>query len=152
MLSITNIARIQLLANTFKKTSMSHFDDAKHLIEHCKPTLEKIKKYYSESLHDKTIKPTMLIEIKNFMENLRSALDFSANGLYDKYGDKTKKADKIYFPYAWTGLDKAGFNSKKIIEQKIPGLSTNRPDIATQIEGINHFHMRIILGFPGLWI
>ncbi len=32
----------------------------------------------------------LLIEIKNFMENLRSALDYSAHGLFDKYGDKKK--------------------------------------------------------------
>jgi hypothetical protein len=118
---------------------MSYFDDAKHLIDHCKPTLEKIQTAYNDSLHEKTIKPTLLIEIKNFMENLRSALDFTAHGVYDKYGDKAKNSGKIYFPYAWTGLDKAGFISKKIIDSKIPGLPTNRADIATRIESYQHF-------------
>ena len=118
---------------------MSQFDDAKYLVEYCKTTFEKIKNEYDASLHEKTIKAPLLIEIKNFMENLRSALDFTAHGLYEKYGDKTKKADKIYFPYAWTGLSQAEFNSKKIIEQKIPGLTTNRPDIAIKIETYQHF-------------
>ncbi len=118
---------------------MNYFDNATELVNHSKQTLEKIKSAYNDSLHDKTIKASLLIEIKNFMENLRSALDYSAHGLYDKYGDKTKKADKIYFPYAWTGLDKANFTAKKIIDQKIPGLTNNRADIATKIETYQHF-------------
>lgn len=118
---------------------MSYFDDAKELVIHGKQTLDKIKSAYEESLHEQTIKKSLLIEIKNFMENLRSALDYSAHGLYDKYGDKARKTDKIYFPYAWTGLDKANFVVTKIIEQKIPGLTANRPDIATKIENYQYF-------------
>ncbi|HEX8514564.1 MAG TPA: hypothetical protein VF868_00085 [Bacteroidia bacterium] len=118
---------------------MSYFDDANELVLHGKQTLDKIKSAYEESLNEQTIKKSLLIEIKNFMENLRSALDYSAHGLYDKYGDKTKKADKIYFPYAWTGLDNATFNAKKVIEQKIPGLTVNRPDIGAKIESYQHF-------------
>jgi hypothetical protein len=118
---------------------MNYFDNSKHLIGHCKLTLDKIKAAYNESLHDKIIKSSLLIEIKNFMENLRSALDYTAHGLYDRYGDKAKNTDKIYFPYAWVGLDKRSFQAKKIIEQKIPGLTINRPDIAILIENYQYF-------------
>lgn len=117
---------------------MSYFDDAKELISHSEEAFKKIKKSYDESLHDKEIKKTLLIEIKNMMENLRSALDFTAHGLYDKYGDKARKADKIYFPYAWEGLDQLGFASKKVVDNKIPGLATNKADIVTRIESYQH--------------
>ncbi len=91
---------------------MGQFDDAKHLIDYCKGTLEKIKIAYNESLNEKTIKPALLIEIKNFMENLRSALDYTAHGLYDKYGDHTRTGFEIYFPYAWQTLDATEFTKK----------------------------------------
>jgi hypothetical protein len=64
---------------------MGKFDDATDLIDHCKKTLEKIRKEYDDSLHEKSLKASLLIEIKNFMENLRSALDFTAHGLFEKY-------------------------------------------------------------------
>lgn len=118
---------------------MSYFDDSAELIAHCKQTFIKIKRCYNDSLQDKTIKISLLIEIKNFMENLRSALDYSAHGLYDKYGDKSKNAKKIYFPYAWNELDEKSFKTQKIVEQKIPGLSKFRPDIVAKIESYQHF-------------
>lgn len=118
---------------------MNYFNDAKELIEHSKQEFEKIKKTYEESLHVKQIKPTLLIEIKNFMENLRSALDFIAHGLFDKYGDQSRTNPKIYFPYAWQGLNQADFNARTIVDSKIPGLSASRPDIANKIEGYQYF-------------
>lgn len=118
---------------------MDYFDDARELVKHSEESLEKILKSYDESLHEMTIKKTLLIEIKNLMENLRSALDFTAHGLFDLYGDTSRASDKIYFPYASETLDSTGFTSKRIIDNKIPGLATNRPDIASKIESYQHF-------------
>lgn len=117
---------------------MDYFRNAMELINHATDSFSKIKRAYGDSLHDKTIKPTLLIEIKNFMENLRSALDYSAHGLFDKYGNKTE-TQNIYFPYAWDGLSGNDFKTKKIIDNKIPGISNNRPDIAKAIEGYQAF-------------
>lgn len=117
---------------------MDYFQSAKELIDYANESYSKIKKSYNDSLHDKKIKPTLLIEIKNFMENLRSALDYCAHGLFDKYGDKNKKQN-IYFPYAWPGLSGSDFKTKKIIDNKIPGLSCSRPDIVATIEGYQAF-------------
>jgi hypothetical protein len=117
---------------------MGHFEDAVELLSHATSRFDQIKKAYSDSLHEKTIKQTLLIEIKNFMENLRSALDYSAQGLFDKYGDKSTTTN-IYFPYAWAGLSAVDFKAKKIIGRKIPGLSNNRPDIVKVIEGYQAF-------------
>ena len=117
---------------------MNYFQNAKELINYANDSYKKILEGYKDSLHEKTIKSSLLIEIKNFMENLRSALDYSAHGLFKKYGDKTKSQD-IYFPYAWNGLSRSEFKSRNIIENKIPGLSKSRPDIVSVIERYQAF-------------
>ncbi len=117
---------------------MGYIEDAKELVKECASSLAAIKKEYDESLHEKNIHPKLLIKIKNFMENLRSALDFTAHDLFNKYGDGSS-TNNLYFPYAWEGLDLAGFRGKKRVEKCIPGLSRNRPDIAAMIENYQHF-------------
>ena len=79
---------------------MAYFDDAKELVSHAKKALPKLEQDYRSSLDDKVVKPTLLIDIKNIMENLRSALDFSAHGLFAKFGSSTRANPNIYFPYA----------------------------------------------------
>ncbi|MFV0234031.1 hypothetical protein OBK30_13355 [Empedobacter falsenii] len=118
---------------------MAYKEDALELIAESKNILTEIKIAYEESLHDQQIKPKLLIKIKNFMENLRSALDFTAHHLYETYGNPSSGNPNIYFPYAWTGLDLNGFRTKNLIQNKIPGLIQNRPDIAADIESYQHF-------------
>lgn len=119
---------------------MSQFDEAQELIEHAKGKMVAIKQTYEESLNQKSIKPVLLIEIKNFMENLRSALDFVARGLYSKYGSSGKADPNIYFPYANKNQSLASFRKSKRIEQCILGLTTSRPDIAAVIEDMQHWN------------
>ena len=118
---------------------MGYKEDALELINESKETLAEIKSAYEDSLHDQEVKPKLLIKIKNFMENLRSALDFIAHDLFDKYGTTSGNAPNIYFPYAWDGLDLNGFRTKNRIEKCIPGLIANRSDIASKIEDYQHF-------------
>ena len=118
---------------------MSYFDDARVLLDHAREDLTKIHKEYEASLSQKAIKPTLLVEIKNLMENLRSALDFSAHGLFDKYGSSTKKNPRIYFPYATADQDLSAFRRANRIDVCIPGLAATRPDIVTLIEDLQHF-------------
>jgi hypothetical protein len=118
---------------------MAHFDDAKHLVYHAKNALPKLEQEYQSALHEKTIKPTLLIDIKNIMENLRSALDFSAHGLFTKYGSSPKADPNIYFPYAGLGQSQAAFQASKRIETSIPGITIARPDIVVRLESYQHF-------------
>jgi len=118
---------------------MSYFDDAKKLVKHAENQFGEIKKVYEQSIHEKSIKPELLIEIKNLMENLRSALDFAAHGLFNKYGDQTKSKSKIYFPHATENQSKSDFQNQNRIEKCIPGLSVSRPDIVTKIESYQYF-------------
>jgi len=119
---------------------MGYKEDAIELINESKNILTEIKVAYEQSLHDQEIKPKLLIKIKNFMENLRSALDFTAHHLFDNYGTISCSSNpNIYFPYAWNDLDLNGFRTKNIIQNKIPGLIANRPDIVADIESYQHF-------------
>lgn len=117
---------------------MAYKNDAIELINESKSILAEIRSAYEQSLNDQEIKPKLLIKIKNLMENLRSALDFTAQYLFNRYG-KSNGSPRIYFPYARLELDLKGFRKKNIIQNKIPGLISNRPDIATKIESFQHF-------------
>lgn len=118
---------------------MSAFDDAERLLEHASDEIPKIQAAYESSLHDKKVKSALLVEIKNFLENLRSALDFSARGLFERYGCATKSKLNVYFPYALGKEDRAAFVADKRVEKKIPGLSASRPDIVLLLTEMQHF-------------
>src|SRR5438128_1534615 len=118
---------------------MSHFDDAKNLVAHAKSKLPELEKAYQESLAEHTVKPALLIDIKNITENLRSALDYAAHGLFTKYGTSSKANPKIYFPYATLSQNQSAFKASNRIDICIPGLSTKRPDIVAQLESYQHY-------------
>jgi len=63
---------------------MNHFEEARDLVKHAEGALQTLRAAYQASLNERLVRPELKINIKNLMENLRSALDFSAHGLYDK--------------------------------------------------------------------
>jgi hypothetical protein len=111
---------------------MAYFDDANELVSHAKNALPRLEQDYQASLDEMTVKPVLLIDIKNIMENLRSALDFSAHGLFNKYGASTKANPKVYFPYAVLGQNQAAFQAANRIENCIQGITAARPDIVAR--------------------
>ena len=78
---------------------MSAFDDANDLIRHAESAFADIRPAYDASLHAKAVTGTLRVQNKNFVENLRSAVDFAARGLFHLYGTSPKANPKIYFPY-----------------------------------------------------
>jgi hypothetical protein len=119
--------------------STNRLDDAKQLVQYAREHLPQIEEAYNASLSEKEIKPKLLIEIKNLMENLRSALDFTARGLFLKYGSSKASDPRIYFPYASLTQSEDQFRKSGRIDACIPGLTANRPDIVTRIESYQHF-------------
>ena len=111
---------------------MAEIDDAKALLAHVKQTLAKLRKEYEASLQAKEIKPDLLVDIKNVMENLRSALDYTARHLFDRYGTSSKAKPKIYFPYVQPSQTAGDFGKR--VDTCIPGLSANRPDVVAKLE------------------
>lgn len=124
---------------------MPHFDDAQTLIDHLRKAAETRRRLHAECLAEKSVKPEFLIEVKNVMEHLRSALDYCARGLFEKYGHSDKANPKIYFPYANSSVDKVKFRNE-IVNSKIPGLLANRADIVDMLESYQHF------GNTGNWL
>lgn len=118
---------------------MLHFEDAKSLVVQSREQFNELKNAYKQSLIEKTVKRELLIKVKNLMENLRSALDFTAHGLFIRYCAASKTKQKIYFPYALDGESRFGFQKKGIIEKSIPGLNKARPDIVAKIESFQSF-------------
>src|SRR5438094_3287265 len=117
---------------------MPYFDDAKDLVKHAKDTLPQLERDYEASLHDKTLKPALLVDIKNLMENLRSALDFSAHGLFSKYGASAKPNPRICFPYASLCENQSTFEAGRI-EKCIPGITATRPDAVDLLKSYQHY-------------
>jgi len=118
---------------------MSAFDDARELLNHADGDFATIREAYDASLHAKEVSGNLRVRIKNFVENLRSALDFSARGLFDKYGSSPKGKPKIYFPYAAANQDRATFEKSGRVEACIPGLNASRPDIVKSLLEMQHF-------------
>jgi hypothetical protein len=118
---------------------VSHFDDANHLVQHAREQLAQIQQAYNASLSETEIKPNLLIEIKNFMENLRSGLDFVAHGLFSRHGSSKTSRVQVYFPYSPLNQSRKEFQSSRRVDSCIPGISNSRPDIVAKIEAYQHF-------------
>jgi len=98
-----------------------------------------LREAYEASLQEKVVRQSLLIEIKNFFENLRSALDFAAGGVFDRHGFSQKAKPKTYFPYATAGQTRADFERSGRIEASIPGITASRPDIVQTLLEMQHF-------------
>lgn len=123
---------------------MTQFEDAWHLVEHCEKELVRLREMHAHCLIERCIPPAFLIDVKNLMENLRSALDYCAVALFSAYGRPQSRTPKIYFPYARHDSDKRTF--RKTVERSIPGLLASRPDIVDRLETYQHF------GNTGDWL
>jgi len=121
---------------------MNLFENAKMLVSNSEIKYNEIVELYNSSLDSKEVSVNLLIEIKNFMENLRSALDYCSVGIYNKYCDLSEKTRNVYFPYAPLSQSASDFKNKKRIENCIPGILSLRPDIANKIESYQHFSDR----------
>lgn len=118
---------------------MGYFEDAKQLVQYAKDQFPQIEEAYNISLEDLEIKPKLLIEIKNLMENLRSALEFTAHGLFKKYGYSDAAKQKTYFPYSLDNQTKEQFLKSNRIKKCIPGINASRPDVVEKITSYQHF-------------
>ena len=99
--------------------------------------LKNIEQQYEEALSGKKIPTSLQIDVKNFMENLRSALDYMAHDIYeailkperDKSGKK--EIERIYFPYGKTESD-----FKSALGSSLPELKSLNPKIFALVEDV----------------
>jgi hypothetical protein len=123
---------------------MAAFDNAKALVAHSEQRLPEIARLYEDCLREKDLKPGLAIGVKNYLENLRSALDYCATAIFKKHG-QGKPSHRPYFPYAKLTDSKDEFCTT-VMEKALPGVARSRPDILDLLAAHQHF------GNTGNWM
>jgi len=59
---------------------------------------KEVRQDYENAVQTRSIPEFLPVRIKNLCENLRSALDYIAQGLWDLYGNKGGTRPNVYFP------------------------------------------------------
>lgn len=117
---------------------MHSFEDALNLIDYSRAGFNLLKLEYGYCTDIKTVTPGLPVMIKNFLQNVRSALDFSSHALYKKFGDQSKSAKTIHFPYAWLGATEKEFEKK--VDINLPGIKNSRPDIYQILNSYQYYN------------
>lgn len=113
---------------------MGRLGDINVLLEVSDEQLQKIEAEYNKSLNSKAISPKLPAYIKNYLENLRSPLDYLAKEICEKILSKTR-GDKTYFPISCE-------NSKAFaahISKYLPGLDVVNKQLYIVLEEIQTY-------------
>ncbi|HBU07300.1 MAG TPA: hypothetical protein DEB09_04420 [Candidatus Magasanikbacteria bacterium] len=112
-------------------------DQINALIQHAKNDFKNIEVQYLKSLEEQTISTSLQIDVKNMMENLKSALDYLAHDIYEivimpaRKATGDKEIENIYFPYGKTEND-----FKSGVGKSLPKLDSLQPTLYNTIENI----------------
>ena len=99
--------------------------DVRDLLDYVDDSLGHIKEAYDRALRDKRIAPSLRIDVKNAMVNMRSALDYMARDIADEIvaphraSNNLKAVKLVYFPY---GRDQQAFEAS--VHQRLPDLDS----------------------------
>lgn len=105
------------------------------LIERAKKQYSDIKNKYELSLSQQSVSEDLRIDIKNFCENIRSALDYLAQDVRETHCPPVNKKDRIYFPIF---PDANRFRKK--MDQWYPGLEAVCPSLWNFLESVQPYH------------
>lgn len=108
---------------------MTRKTDIAALLTKADQQLETILKEYDLSLHRQSIAAPLLVDIKNYCENLRSVLDYLAHGIREKYCPNANPKDRFYFPI----FPNATLFASQA-EKWFPGLAIEVPAIWASLE------------------
>lgn len=114
---------------------MNRLTDINALLIRAEKLLPKIESDYNNSLHAKAISTDLKIDIKDFMGHLRSALDYLAHDIRDKFCPTANQKDDLYFPIRG---DREKFDN--YIKKAYPGLDSNCPELYEYLESIQYYH------------
>jgi len=112
-------------------------DQVRALLEHAEARIKEIEEQYSQALDSSSIPPSLQIDIKNYMENLRSALDYIAHDVYEQLvaphrsTSGLSEVTKVYFPYGKTEND---FKSR--VGAHLPELAKLAPRVYGTLESV----------------
>lgn len=124
--------------------------ESKFLLNSSKETLSIITEYYYHSLEDKEISLVLKLKIKHFLEDVKSAFDYTAFVIFNKYCSQyvTNNLEDhkrgVYFPVKFK---KENFN--KYVRDTYPNLKDNHSNIHSIFEDLqpynnNHEWFRIM--------
>ncbi len=103
-------------------------------IKRAQEILPKIEKEYNNSLHNKNVGEDLKLDIQTFCGHLRSALDYLANDIVEKYCPGAKSGDRLYFP-----ITDSDTSFKQRMIDSYPGLQTNCPDLYILLESVQTY-------------
>lgn len=117
-------------------------EDSESLLDEATKMLMEIVVLYEKSLDKRIIPNSLRVRIKNYLENIRSALDYPANYIFEFYCAQNFPPDKIerkrksiYFPIRKT---KTLFDT--CINDDFKGLTTAKPSIVSVFEKHQSFN------------
>jgi len=113
---------------------MARTDNIAALLAKAEDQLRRIEAEYAKSLDAKAVDPQLQIDIKNACENMRSALDYIAHDIRERYCPTASAKARFYFPIL---TDAKTFEVK--LNEWFPGLRKAAPGVAAVLEGVQPF-------------
>lgn len=113
---------------------MDRLAQANALIDAADAGASDLESRYQAALQEKTVASELQIAIKNVIENLRSALDYTARAIYEHLGGSP--GPRIYYPIARPGASSADFPG--LANRNIPGVG-QAPTILAALEATQEF-------------
>ena len=107
---------------------MGRLDNARALVDAAKTALPEIEQLYQQSLASRRVEPLLPVKIKNYLENLRSALDYVGREILVRFCSQAK-GNLGGFPVIRREEDFAAR-----VNGTLPGLLESRPDIYRTLE------------------
>ncbi|MDA2933459.1 hypothetical protein MYX82_03860 [Acidobacteria bacterium AH-259-D05] len=114
---------------------MARLDDITSLLEVADELFEEIQTEYDQSLEAQDINPKLAVNIKNYLENLRSSLDYLATEICEQVLS-LPKSHKTYFPVACKNK-KAFLN---FTQNNFPGLDKANSPLHSALETLQHYN------------
>ena len=112
----------------------SRRENIQALLKKAEAQLRNVENEYNRSLHAKAIEAELRIDIKNLCENMRSALDYLAHDIRERFCRSAGPGGRLYFPVT---PDKKSFES--CVDQWFPGLSQVAPAVVAAVEAVQPF-------------
>jgi hypothetical protein len=125
--SVPSDKSIIVLGLPAEETTMAVPADIAALLDDAAEQIKIAALLHDKALTNPTARGPFKSRIKNILENQRSALDYLAVAITERYGTPGKGF--IYYPLAASPQE-----FPQTMDSKMPGVAVNRPDIATKIE------------------
>lgn len=105
------------------------------LLRKSQNTFLDLKRDYDTSLHEKTIRDDLKVDIKNIFENLRSCLDYLAHELFEGLCGAAKQPDRLYFPIRSSRIE-----FDKVMKRDYSGLEQANKAVFDFLESIQPYN------------